>query len=586
MHLISNQRGIALITVVLVALAVSSMAIAASMLTLNGTLIRRYSERATIADHAAVSGLQEGLSAVLGNDSLYPATGFTTLEDSVQVMDALGRPIPGMRRSTWVGPSSNPSRGSIVSMAYGQGGVRSLRRVEIAAETFASYGMVVGNDPFSIGFGPEDDQSGPVHFNSDIVFHAPAGGDTAIFYRDVSSSGDLLGSANADFRGSHLSSQATVTIPNASSLSSFASLANAGNLYISGDYAGGSNSATTRIEFLAIDMVDGDESTLPNDMEGFFRVFQSLGSPAGARYVTAEVDSATGFITTTANCGVLEGNGIYRQMSTLATPDSAFSRNFIRCFLGGDPRLRDPPEDSSWAASPDPYGGSWVAYPGSSVSVPGTAGDSHLWPYTSAVNPNAKGVIYVSGDVALSGRVVGGVTVVSNDDIIIVDDLVQVADSANACGGALGLIAADDVVLKDNTLNTPQRTSGIADYRTLSSTADEYVEAAILALSSFRVQNTGFGPVAGDNGGLGAEPCEGQPWGRGCLYLTGSLAMQDRELITSGTAGHKMRFNYDACLATNPPPHFPTTGDFEVGRSYTMDPANFDPATWFAAYQN
>ena len=64
-RLVDNQRGIALITVMLVALAVSSIAIAASLMTLSGTLVRRYSERTTIADHAALSGLQEGLSAVL-----------------------------------------------------------------------------------------------------------------------------------------------------------------------------------------------------------------------------------------------------------------------------------------------------------------------------------------------------------------------------------------------------------------------------------------------------------------------------------------------------------------------------------------
>ena len=139
-RLTDNQRGVALITVVLVALAVSSVAIAASMMTMSGTMVRRYSERNSMANHAALSGVERGLSALLADGTLYPTTGYTTLEDSVAVLDAVGSPIPGIWRSIYLGPSSDPSRGSIVSEVWTRGGVRAVRRMEVQASSFASYG--------------------------------------------------------------------------------------------------------------------------------------------------------------------------------------------------------------------------------------------------------------------------------------------------------------------------------------------------------------------------------------------------------------------------------------------------------------
>ena len=187
-RLTDNRRGVALITVVLVALAVSSVAIAASMMTMSGTLVRRYSERTSMASHAALSGVERGLSALLASDTLLPTAGFATLEDSLPVSDATGSPIPGVRRSIYVGPSSDPSRGSIVSEVWVRGGVRAVQRLEVQASSFSTYGYFVDNDVY--GFRPGDDIFGPVHFNDNITISS-SGSDPATFWGKVTATGTI-----------------------------------------------------------------------------------------------------------------------------------------------------------------------------------------------------------------------------------------------------------------------------------------------------------------------------------------------------------------------------------------------------------
>ena len=595
-RLVDNQRGIALITVMLVALAVSSVAIAATMMSLSGTLVRRYSERTTIADHAALSGVQEGLSAVLGNDSLYPTSGFTTLEDSVQVRDASGSVIPGVWRSTYVGPSADPSIGSVVSEVWGLGRVRAVRRLEIVAKSFASYGTFVNDNSGGPAFAPSHDQHGPVHFNSDFAVAAPAAGDTAIFYGEVTTTGNVSNSSNGLFRQGFTENTTTIALP-ALDLGGLDALATTAGLRYTSTTAG-PTSAPVRLEFIAVDM-DGDSLTT-GDIEGFVRVYSNLSH----REYTVAWETG-GSILTTPNCGVPDAGGIFRRYLapySLPVAEQKVDANEYRCYLGGDPALDGLP---GFTAT-DTLGGQWLAWGGAVVpglqerrqaavgTAPGAVGydDSpYLHPYTPGVNSNATGVIYVDGDIGVSGVVAGKVTVVSADDIIILDDIVQYHDpSLAACDrDLLGLIAVDDIVLADNTLNTPQRYGGggIGDeYHTMSATKDEFVHAVMMAYSEFLVDNALFGPTYTDNSGLGAEPCEGIPWGRGCLYLTGGLIMDDRGQIGSGGTGHWLRQSYNACVRQGAPPHFPTTGTFNKRRTFEIDGANFDAATWFANYQS
>ena len=119
----------------------------------------------------------------------------------------------------------------------------------------------------------------------------------------------------------------------------------------------------------------------------------------------------------------------------------------------------------------------------------------------------------------------------------------------------------------------------------MDDTKDEFVHAVALALSEFRVHNALSGPDEFDNGGLGAESCEGVPTGRGCLYFTGGILQNNRGYIGAGS-GYLLRHSFNQCVLQGGPPQFPATGSFSKRRVVEMDAANFDPATWFAGYQS
>jgi hypothetical protein len=508
------------------------------------------------------------------------------LEDSVPIVDALGNTIPGVWRSTYVGPSSDPSLGSVVSEVWGRGGVRAVRRLEIKANSFASYGTYVNDNTGDPPFLPSHDQHGPVHFNADIRIASPASGDTAIFYQEVTTSQNIVNGDNGLFRLGYTENTADIPMP-ALDLASLESLASTAGLRFT-SFSSGPNSAPLRLEFIAVDM-DGNPLTT-EDVEGFVRVYWHSGDDR-PHVIAAEQG---GSLLNTPNCGVADfgtfssyANGALDTTAARAAVDA----NWYKCYLGGDPALDGFNFTAVDTLSP---GGQWLLWGG--TPVPGLAalragiGDAdYLHPYTNGVNANSNGVIFVDGDVAVNGVVAGKVTVVAADDIVIVDDIVQYADPGLfACErDMLGLIANDDVVVADNTLNTPQRYGGGGGgniYHTMSATKDEYIHAIIMAYAEFRVHNAGFGPTYTDNGGLGAEPCENTAWGRGCLYVTGGIIQNNRGQLGSDGTGHKLRQSYNACVQQGAPPHFPTSGTFSKRRTFEIDGSNFDAATWFASY--
>ena len=69
---LNNERGMAVLIVMLVALAVSSIMLGAAMMTLNAGLIQRGAERATVLEDVALSGLEEGRSRLNGTRGSSP----------------------------------------------------------------------------------------------------------------------------------------------------------------------------------------------------------------------------------------------------------------------------------------------------------------------------------------------------------------------------------------------------------------------------------------------------------------------------------------------------------------------------------
>jgi hypothetical protein len=98
----------------------------------------------------------------------------------------------------------------------------------------------------------------------------------------------------------------------------------------------------------------------------------------------------------------------------------------------------------------------------------------------------------------------------------------------------------------------------------------------VLALNIFTAENYNAGSSS-------AQPCEGTPAGRGCIYLTGGIIQRQRGAVglTSGR-GYVKRYSYDQCAANDPPPYFPTTGHFIRGRIFEVDPTGFNVANYYS----
>lgn len=565
----SDERGFALIMTVLAAAIVASLIAAASLLGTNHILINNYYDRQSELAGVANAGLDFARATLNGIDTIYPDSGYITLENGVTVTDAAGNTIPGVRRWLYAGPSGVTSGqygvfGSIVAVVEDQGGARVIRRSQVYQESFSKYAYFTDIEPSYISFGGGDQIFGPVHSNSPIKIYSSG----ATFHGPVRTASNVPTPGYGTFHQGYTEYVAAIPMPATAELTKLQTQATIGSTAFTGDSNGGSGEATTRIEFIAIDLNgDGDRN---DDNEGFIRVYQASNSD----WVTS-----TGNEEASDQCGDYHG-GVF--ISTNDHPGStghnaqqALKTSTSRCYLGGHDSIA-----GSFRPTGDGYG-SWLTYPGTTsplVVATGRADSTYLYPISRALNPNFKGVIHVTGKVVLSGQIRGRVTVAATDDIIFGDDLTYVTDpGAGTCVDMAGYFAGDDVIVAYNDLNAPQWVAGSGpdDYYTLDDTSDEFFHGTVLALSNFTVQSYNYGST-------NDEACEGNSWGRGCLYLTGGIIQSSRGAVgTGGGTGYVKRYSYDQCGATSPPPYFPTTGVFAKGQYYQVDPSGFNISNYF-----
>jgi hypothetical protein len=258
-----------------------------------------------------------------------------------------------------------------------------------------------------------------------------------------------------------------------------------------------------------------------------------------------------------------------------------------RCYLGGDRHLYP---DTLYRVG-DQYG-TWLTWPGWAGSPPanlvaylntrsaggaGMAVAQTFWPLSRAQNINFKGVIYVTGSVAISGVVRGRATVVATGNVILADDINYVTLPNTTCVDILGLLTTRDAVIEDNSLNTPFY---VKNHWTVQfdDTADETFESFMLTLGNFQGESIGGDPAA-----VSPENCGGKS--RGCKSIHGGTIQQGVSGTFTGISGWAEQDTYDNCGLRNPPPYFPTTGRYTKNRYYEMDPVGFNVANWFAANQ-
>lgn len=625
-----SRRGAALITVLMTLFAACAIIAFAASTTLDATLISKNTERSVLLYDAAVSGVDEARSFLNGHPgdiTYFPDSGkvdLTALVPSLaQAKDAYGNPIPGITRTIYSGPSGSTTGeygiyGTVIVIAQDGFGNRAIQRGQVNQDTFAKYAYFT-NSEGGIGFGGGDQLFGPVHSN-DNMYIFPSG---AEFHSFVTTSGNITNANSAIFDQGYRTRVRKISLPPTTALTKIKGIATASNAAFIGDNLGPSGTATTRIEFVAVDLNNDGDVTDPD--EGFMRVYQSFTNP---EYVVGAIPTAQlngvagtggplyatgGGALISPNCGDTLG-GVFRSAASIFTshgggPNSADTaaasllKPAAHCYLGGDEHLFTSTgsafdtttinSNMSAGYTPNqgtPFHGGWIASPFTMDARLGQAGakrpDSlYLWPITRALNPNFKGVVFVDGRVAVSGVVRGRLTVASPYDIIVAGDVKLASDPTGGnCSDFFALFSGTTVTVADNMINSPvnlDKASGGPIGRFKAPPQAENLQAVILALTGFRVQNYKNGIVAADS-------CQGVTSGRGCLYLTGGVIQGTRGPVgtlnmaaTQGQTGYIKRYVYNSCGLTNPPPYFPTTGYFSTLRTYDMDPVGFQVDPWY-----
>jgi hypothetical protein len=527
---------------------------------------------------------------------------------------------------------------SIVSEAKDNRGNRFVRRQELTQESFAKFAYWTEFEKSSSGstivFAAGDQIRGPLWTNDAITIGS--GTPKPKFWEQVRTAKTISNASNGDFVKGYLTNQPPMTLPPNGALQKLAKYALEGDFHFTAPNSLTEKDVLMRIEFVAADMNADGDSTDTN--EGFFRVFTALAgkapmlrpdlpsSPSSANVFTCgdwHYDEPTTVPTrklkfypaAVHNTGWFKRAMIAGGMSSTAanteaalTIDKIAAKPNVRCYPAGDPHLvaveRFKAGETTIAGAvydtlaiykggedttftPIGKNGSWTTWPDDTQPTHPMLAARRPWdarylhPIDRSMNLGSKGVIYVKGTVAVSGVVRGRVTLYADGgSIVIIDDLRYANDPGaggvvtGACQDMLGMIAANDIVVADNLINTPEEVG--YSYKFFDDTKDLFVHSVLMALNqSFRVENYSAAP---DD----ATTCETKSSGRGCLYLTGGIIQVRRGAVglTSGE-GYVKRYSYDRCAADAPPPYFPVTGRYVENAYLEVDPASFDVETMF-----
>jgi hypothetical protein len=640
-----KRKGFALLTVLLIAVVGSVIALASGMMAMSNVLVQGSSDRAAVVDDAALSGLEIERSRLNARLDTVPLNGFTTVENGALIANS-----GGVRRTTWISRLGNSDslastgeygvQAEVVSRAVDAAGNVAIRRVEMYQESFARYasftdiGRSTNGSLLYWALGAQ--AQGPVHSNDTIWVWNGTPTPQAIFHDKVTTARIVANKSAAEFRKGQPSEQiARIPLPTNADLDILKNIASrAGYVFTPDVVTGDSALATMRIEFVAID-VNGDGNTTGAD-EGFFRVYKLRAASApfpaqwgGWGYAMARTPTpnpscnialilcldflpalVTGGIPLPStdsmmfswNCGVLKTISGRQYIDTVIAAQpvpigltyqarnqnkwNAFDNTNSRCFLGGDERLS--PNGLFRATDPTGY---WVARTSGSVpaAVSARADGAYLWPLSPALNSSFRGVIFAEGKVAVSGTVRGRVTLASRANMVIAHDLRQATSPAIATGTCsadddiVGLFSGQYVLYGDNTIVTPQR-------RMIGSSGNAWGVRKDFDFSANRpdlavhASILALKSVAAENS---SAPGLSQPYvTRGTIRLIGGT-IESRTGQTGTMSGSTLHGYYDdlsfnRCSLKYPPPYFPTTGRWTRTQFFEVNPNGFTAANWFA----
>jgi hypothetical protein len=648
--LIRNRRGMALFMTMLIAIAVAGVALGGVLLASGAQLASKYNAKEGSLQGAADGGLEVIRDSINrgGTDSLLPASGYLTLASQVPVKDALGNALTGVTQSLYVGRTGGRTGGAATAGQYGSNfasalsivsnirGAVAVRRLLLTQQSWAQFAVAINNWSGSAMYGCGESVNGPFFSNTSLIIQTGcAAGSGTLFASTVGVVGSITGAASGRFTQGYQTGVTPIPWPTPARVQLMQQYAQDADA-VGGDYdltslTIGSTTPGLRIEFVTID-VNGNGVIDAN--EGFMRVWvpantsdSVLAYATGRRWphVPAGVTQANDPNMISRNCGaktqinLLGTNQFYTADSvytaTLLLKNAAVqtllsTNNTRHCYLGGDPHL------FTWVTgdtlTPDslktntPVGtnhfGFWRKRRTGALASLNTvrSGDkSYLIPLEA--NANFKGVIFVTGDVALSGRLRGRVTVVATGNIIMADDLLYTNPPGTNCtstGDMLGAIATQNMVIEDNNMQTPFAVNGKV-YGGFDDTSDANYNMFFLAVGDPTNPNSTTGNWLGEGVTspwtyystvfpMGQEPGSANAqWDvsainqscgtavNGCVRVTGGLAqgrVDDATYYGSGYYGWAEAHTYDKCGAINPPPYFPTTGRYIPSRYYEIDP--------------
>jgi len=616
-----NRRGSALILVLVLVVAISTLAVTAIFLSSNASILSKQYDREREFRYASEAALQIAKSNLNNSAYALPDTGYRQMMSNASILGADNLPLPGVQVNLYVGKTGSTSGqfgrfASVVSEARDNSGARYVRRLELAQESFARFAYwsdTENNGNGIIYFANGDNLFGPVWSNDNISIHSSR----ARFFSDVGTAKTISGKQNGTFDKGYQENLRPIPMPGNAALSKLQAYAAAGNFAFNAPTTGGPTAVRMRIEFVALDLPDDPDTDSTGTGEGFFRVYnanpgqsawlrgdfrpENCGdwhrvTPAGAlKFFPAAVhNTGSGYdwVGVQLRAGTPGMTSAQADAERGKSFDQVMRAAGARCFMGGDPhlaaveRLGQGSVASYWQVGGDPTTftpvgnfGAWNVWPGTippSLNATGRSDAAHLFPLFRGHNTGTQGVIHVVGTVGLSGVLRGSVTLHATGDVIYLDDLRYANDPGlGRCRDMLGVIAARNAIVSDNAVNKPQIVNAV--YKPLDDTPDLFLQNVIMALNqSFQVEGYNQAPSAG-------LLCGGQGVGRGCLYLTGGVIQKARGPVgTTGGTGYVKRYSYDRCVLSNPPPFFPTTGRFIDNRYYEIDPVNFTVAGLFA----
>lgn len=656
-----DRRGFALITAILITIVAAAVALGAAMLTMNTTLSQKASDRTASLDDAALAGIEEARNRLNARLDTMPITDFRTVENAVLVPGSDGilrSTYVGRRGNTdSLGNAGEYGvMGHIISHVRDALGNTTIRRAEIYQESFARYADFTDKsrrwDGVTLWWALGMQAAGPVHSNDTIRVWSGSPFPQAIFHDDVTTQRIVLNKTNAQYmKGPPKERVARIPLPSTADLNILKNIAtSAGYMFTPSFTTGDSANATMRIEFVAIDVDGNGNTTGPN--EGFFKIYQQYNNSRGQGYARASVaappttvrplstvsipitealqhagsvpaNSTNDSLMYTWNCGATRMAPVYGVSREVTSDDSvlysipirnravpsdtsyfqrmATKRNIAdrattRCFLGGDERL------NGGVFRIDDGAGHWIARTSGAIppAIAGRADAAYLWPLSPENNPAFRGVIFVEGQVAVSGVVRGRITLAARNTISIVHNLTQSQNpgGASGCqpdGDIVGLFSGNYVFTADNLLISPQQrrdnswngaawmsaapfngTSQRKDFDPDTRRPDLAVHAVTMGLNSVAAERPN--PPAG----LAAVRFVNRGTMRGVGGQIQDRAGQTGTMSGANLHGINTDISFNTCARQFPPPYFPTTGRWSLTQFFEVNPTGFTPSGWFS----